>query len=142
MEGFYIVHILEKQEYIGNTVNFKTYRKSYKLKKQIKNNPSEWQIFEGTQEAIIDKEVFDVVQKIRDSRRRRTPMGEMPILSGMVYCADCGAKLYQVRSKGWKHDKKHMVCATYRKKGKQICTSHQIRNVVIEELLLDDLQLC
>ena len=69
-------------------------------------------------------------------------MGEMPILSGMVYCADCGAKLYQVRSKGWKHDKKHMVCATYRKKGKHICTSHQIRNVVIEELLLDDLQLC
>ncbi|MFR1726348.1 DUF4368 domain-containing protein [[Clostridium] hylemonae] len=135
-----VVHILERQEYIGNTVNFKTYKKYYKLKKKMKNDPSNWQIFEGTHDAIIEKEVFDTVQKIQNARRRRTPMGEMPILSGMVYCADCGAKLYQVRSKGWEHDKEHMVCATYRKKGKHICTSHEIRNVVIEKLLLDDLQ--
>ena len=88
-----VVHILERQEYLGRTVNFKTYRKSYKLKKQMKNDPSEWQVFENTHEAIIDKETFDIVQRIRDGRRRVTPMGEMPILSGMVYCADCGQKL-------------------------------------------------
>lgn len=66
-------------------------------------------------------------------------MGEMPILSGMLFCADCGAKLYQVRHRGWTHDKEHFVCATYRKiKGG--CSSHQIRNVVVEELLLDGIR--
>lgn len=137
--GSTIVHMLSRQEYLGHTVNFKTYRKSYKNKKQLKNDPSEWQIFENTHEAIIEKPVFEVVQKIRDGRRRITPMGEMPILSGMLFCADCGAKLYQVRHRGWEHDKEHFVCATYRKiKGG--CSSHQIRNVVVEELLLDGIR--
>ena len=66
----------------------------------------------------------------RDGRRRFTPMGEMPTLSGMVYCADCGSKMYQVRARGWEHEKEHLVCSTYRKRGKSNCTSHQIRNVV------------
>ncbi|SCP98360.1 recombinase family protein [Anaerobium acetethylicum] len=137
--GSTIVHMLSRQEYLGHTVNFKTYRKSYKNKKQLKNDPSEWMIFENTHEAIIEKPVFEVVQKIRDGRRRLTPMGEMPILSGMLFCADCGAKLYQVRHRGWEHDKEHFVCATYRKiKGG--CSSHQIRNVVVEELLLDGIR--
>ena len=60
----------------------------------------------------------------------------MPLLSGMVYCADCGFKLYQVRSKNWNHDKEYMMCATYRKRGKHNCTSHQIRNIDIEKALL------
>lgn len=135
-----VVHILERQEYLGHTVNFKTYRKSYKQKKQMKNAPSQWQIFENTHEAIIEKETFDIVQRIRDGRRRLTFMGEMPILSGMIYCADCGCKMYQVRARGWEHDKEHMVCSTYRKRGKNNCVSHQIRNVVVEQLLLQDLQ--
>ena len=66
-------------------------------------------------------------------------MGDMPILSGMLFCADCNAKLYQVRHRGWEREKDHFVCATYRKiKGG--CTSHQIRNVVVEELLLDSIR--
>lgn len=60
-----VVHILERQEYLGNTVNFKTYRKSYKQKKTLRKDPSEWQIFEGTHEAIIDKETFAIVQRIQ-----------------------------------------------------------------------------
>jgi site-specific DNA recombinase len=137
--GSTIVHMLSRQEYLGHTVNFKTYRKSYKQKKQMKNDPSEWVIFENTHEAIIEEPVFEVVQKIRDGRRRLTPMGEMPILSGMLFCADCGNKLYQVRHRGWEHDKEHFVCATYRKiKGG--CSSHQIKNVVVEELLLDGIR--
>ena len=135
-----VVRILERQEYIGNTVNFKTYRKSYKQKKTLRKDPSEWQVFEGTHEAIIDKETFAIVQRIRDGRRRLTPMGEMPILSSMVFCADCGSKMYQVRMRGWEHDKEYFVCANYRKKTKAACTSHQIRNVVIEQLLLEDLR--
>ncbi len=134
-----ISHMLTRQEYIGSTVNFKTYRKSYKQKKLLKNDPDNWQIFEGTHEAIIDSETFAIVQRLREGRRRVTPMGEMPILSGMLFCADCGAKLYQVRHRGWTHDKEHFVCATYRKV-KGGCSSHQIRNVVVEELLLDGIR--
>jgi site-specific DNA recombinase len=137
--GSTIVHMLSRQEYLGHTVNFKTYRKSYKQKKQMKNDPSEWMIFKNTHEAIIEESVFEVVQRIRDGRRRLTPMGEMPLLSGMMFCADCGNKLYQVRGRGWEHEKEYFVCATYRKiKGG--CSSHQIRNVVVEELLLDGIR--
>ena len=134
-----VARLLTRIEYLGHTANFKTYRKSYKNKKQMHNDRSEWQIFENTHEAIIDQEIFDIVQKIRDGRRRLTPMGEMPILSGMLYCADCGNKLYQVRGRGWEHSKEYFVCATYRKQ-KGGCSSHQIRNVVIEQLLLDDIR--
>jgi len=137
--GSTIVHMLSRQEYLGHTVNFKTYRKSYKQKKQMKNDPSEWMIFKNTHEAIIEESVFEVVQRIRDGRRRLTLMGEMPLLSGMMFCADCGNKLYQVRGRGWEHEKEYFVCATYRKiKGG--CSSHQIRNVVVEELLLDGIR--
>ncbi len=133
-----IADILEKKEYLGHTVNFKTTRKSYKSKKKINNDPSEWVIFENTHEAIIDQETFEIVQNIRNGRRRLTPMGEMPILSGMLFCADCGAKLYQVRARGWTHEQEYFVCTTYRKqKGK--CTSHSIRNVQVEQILLTEI---
>lgn len=135
-----IVDILKKMEYLGHTVNFKTYKKSFKSKKTIDNDPSEWAVFENTHEAIIDQETYDIVQRIRDGRRRLTPMGEMPTLSGMLFCADCGAKLYQVRARGWTHEQEYFVCARYRKiKGG--CTSHQIRNVQVEEILLRQLRI-
>ena len=134
-----IADLLTKPEYLGHTVNFRTHKKSYKSKKTVWNDPSEWVIFENTHEAIIDQDTFDIVQRIRNGRRRLTPMGEMPILSGMLFCADCGAKLYQVRARGWTHEQEHFVCATYRKiKGG--CSSHQIRNVQVEEILLRELR--
>ena len=133
-----VSRLLARQEYIGHTVNFRTYRKSYKNKKQLKNDPSEWQIFENTHEAIIDRETFDIVQRIRDGRRRVTPMGEMPVLSGMVFCADCGKKLYQVRGRVYPK-KEFMVCSTYRKM-KGGCSSHQILNSDIETLVLDGIR--
>jgi len=134
-----VADILAKMEYLGHTVNFKTYKKSYKSKVKVWNNPEDWEIFEDTHEAIIEEATWDIVQKIREGKRRPSRMGEMGILSGMMFCADCGAKLYQVRANGWTHDKEYFVCATYRKK-KGLCSSHQIRNVVIEELVLDDLR--
>lgn len=130
--------ILQKPEYLGHTVNFKTYKKSYKSKKKMWNDPSEWQIFENTHEAIIDEETFRIVQRIRDGRRKVTRMGEMPILSGMLFCADCGKKLYQVRCTTMKQ-KEYMVCSTYRKV-KGGCSSHQIQNETIEALLLDGIR--
>ncbi len=134
-----VADILARVEYLGHTVNFKTRKKSYKSKETIWNNPEDWMIFENTHEAIIDEQVWETVQKIREGKRRPSRMGEMGVFSGMMFCADCGAKLYQVRANGWTHDKEYFVCATYRKK-KGLCSSHQIRNVVIEELVLDDLQ--
>ena len=79
------------------------------------------------------------MQRIRDGRRRVTPMGEMPALSGMVFCADCGAKMYQVRGRNLPQSE-YMVCATYRKKGKNVCPSHQIRNSEIEKHLLSGIR--
>jgi len=95
-------------------------------------------IFENTNEAIIDQEPFDVVQRIRDGRRRWTPMGEMPILSGMLFCADCGSKLYQVRHRGWTHEQEIFVCTKYRKH--RGCTPHQIHNVQVEGILIRELR--
>lgn len=131
-----VADILDRQEYLKYTVNFKTGKKSYKLKNTIKNDPSEWQVFKDTHETIISEDTFQTVKRIRDGRCRPTPLGEMPVLSGMVFCADCGSKLYQVKGKGWSHDKEYTVCANYRKRGKDTCTSHQIRNVDIESVLL------
>lgn len=133
-----VADILQKPEYLGHTVNFKTYKKSYKSKKKMRNDPSEWQVFENTHEAIIDGETFRIVQRIRDGRRKVTRMGEMPILSGMLFCADCGKKLYQVRCTTMKQ-KEYMVCSTYRKV-KGGCSSHQIQNETIEALLLDGIR--
>ena len=131
--------ILTREEYLGKTVNFKTYTKSYKNKKEYANDKSNWKIFDNTHEAIIDNETFNIVQRIRNGKRRRNPLGEMPLLSGMVFCDTCKAKMYQVRGKGWTHDKEHLVCATYRKV-KGGCSSHQIRNVILEKIILDEIR--
>ncbi len=131
--------ILSRMEYLGCTVNFKTCRKSYKDKRKLARDPSEWRIFENTHEAIIDRETFDIVQRIREGRRRLTPMGEPNMLSGMLFCEDCGKKLYQVRTRSLKPERDHYVCASYRKK-RRGCTAHSIRNIVVEEILLKEIQ--
>ena len=134
-----VSNILDREEYLGKVINFRTKRKSYKTKKSVDNPRSEWAIFDNVHEAIIDEETFDIVKRIRKTRRVRNSLGEMSALSGMLYCADCGAKLYQVRGKGWSHDKEYFVCASYRKqKGK--CTSHQIKNIQVEEILLREIR--
>lgn len=134
-----VSHMLSRREYLGHTVNFKTSRISYKQKGHVDNDPSEWQVFENTHEAIIDQETFDIVQRIREGRRRLTPLGEPALLSGMVFCADCGAKLYQVRTKAAPTNG-YMVCSTYRKIGKGACTSHNVKNADIEALILDGIR--
>lgn len=79
-----VAKILSRMEYLGCTVNFKTCRKSYKDRRKLARDPSEWLIFENTHEAIIDRDTFDIVQRIREGRRRLTPMGEPNMLSGML----------------------------------------------------------
>ena len=93
-----VVRILERMEYVGHTVNFKTRKKSYKNKKQVKNPKSEWQIFENTHPAIISQHDFDLVQELRKNKRRIQKCEEVNPFSGIVYCADCGKKMYLCRS--------------------------------------------
>lgn len=134
-----VARILENVEYTGCTVNFKTYKKSYKSKKRIEAPKEDRLVFENTQEAIIDRQTYDTVQKIRQCKRRPTPMGEMNALSGMLYCADCGKRMYLCRCTTMKQAE-YFNCSTYRKKKKNLCTSHQITVKAVETLLLDDLR--
>lgn len=138
-QGRSIANILERQEYLGHTINFKTRKQSYKTNKKIWNDPEDWAVFKNTHEAIIDEESWKVVQKIREGKRRPAKLGPMSVLSGMMFCADCGAKLYQVRGKRIPKHLEYFVCATYRKQ-KRMCTSHRIRNQVVEQLLLEYLK--
>ena len=134
-----IAKILENMSYTGCTANFKSYKKSYKSKKRIDLPKEDWVIFENTQEAIIDKQTFETVQKIRRAKRRPTDMGEMNALSGLVYCADCGKKMYLCRCTTMKQ-KEYFNCSTYRKKKKKYCPSHQITVEALELLIQDDLK--
>lgn len=134
-----VVNILERMDYLGHTVNFKTHRKSYKQKKKIENDKSEWKIFENTHEPIIDQSTFDIVQKIRANRRRPTKMGEMPMFSGILYCADCGKKLSFHRRANDPDTKHNFVCSNYRSDTHK-CSMHYIRNVVVEQLVLENLR--
>ncbi len=134
-----VKHILDNMSYLGHTVNFRTRKKSYKCKKKVQNPKSEWVIFENTQEPIISQETFDIVQRIREGRRKPTPMGEMNVFSGMIYCADCKQKMYLCRCTTMKQ-KEYFNCSTYRKKKKGLCSSHQITVETIEEIVLSYLQ--
>lgn len=133
-----VVRILEQDTYLGRTTNFKTTKLSYKSKKRIDNTPDKWAIFESTHEAIIDKDTWEIVQKAREQRRRPTKMGEMGMFSGLVYCADCGARLHLSRTVSWTHERECYTCSSYRTR-KQ-CSAHYIRAVVLEQLVLQNLQ--
>ena len=134
-----IAGILENMEYLGHTVNFKSFKKSYKSRRRIDTPKEDWVIFENTQEPIIDQETFDIVQKIRESRRRPTEMGEMSVLSGMLYCADCGQKMYLCRCTTMKQAE-YFNCSSYRKQKKKTCSSHQITVHAVTNMIRDDLK--
>ena len=134
-----VVNILEQKDYLGNTYNFKTTKKSYKSKKVIRNPEEKQAVFENTHVALIDQETWDLVQKVRQSRRRPTKMGDMGMFSGMVYCADCGNKLHLCRTKSWDRSLDNYVCGTYKRKRGE-CSAHYIRSTVLETLVLDNLR--
>ena len=133
--------ILEKQEYLGHMVNFKTRKQSYKSKKKIENPPEAWKIFENTHEAIIDADTFERVQELRKNKRRPARTGKSNMFSGIVRCADCKEKLYYCTSKNFETRQDHFVCSTSRKKGTDVCDTHFIRAVVLEEGVLQHMRL-
>ena len=133
-----IVNILDKREYLGHTVNFKT-RKHFKDKKSHYVPEDEWTIFEDTHEAIIDQETFDLAQKVR-SKVRRYPdgWGEVAPLTGLMYCADCGGKMYVHRTNNGKRISQY-TCSQYTKVpcGTLCKTQHRINENVVLELISD-----
>ena len=133
-----IAHILERYEYCGHTVNFRTKMKSYKVHKIVYNPQEEWQIFENTQEPIITQQTFDLVQELRKHKRRPQRSEVVNPFAGMVYCADCGEKMYLSRRKNERPEQEHMRCSTYAKEQDK-CTVHYIRTCVLNEIVLAEL---
>ena len=139
--GSTVSAILERMEYCGHTVNFKTHRQSYKIKKTIENPPEQWKIFRNTHEAIVDEETFERVQELRRNKRRPAKTGKTNLFSGVAYCADCGEKMYYCTTLNFEERQDHFVCSTSRKKGKDVCGTHFIRAVVLEKGVLRFLQI-
>ncbi|HRV51121.1 MAG TPA: recombinase family protein [Saccharofermentans sp.] len=136
-----VVSILKKREYLGHTVNFKT-QKHFKDKKSHYVSEDEWVIFENTQEAIIDQETYDNVQRIRANVRRYPDgWGETHPLTGLMYCADCGAKMYVHRIYNGKRMPQY-TCSAYTKTpvGTRCSTQHRISEEVVMELIADMLR--
>lgn len=129
-----IVNILERKEYIVATVNFKTYTNSIWDKKQRENPEENRVIFYNTHPAIIEQEVFDKVQEIRQQRHRRTATGKSSPFSGLVFCADCKQKLYYSTTKYFEKRQDFFTCSTHRA-NKDKCSGHYIRAVVLEDLV-------
>ena len=136
-----ICNILEKREYLGHTINFKT-RKHFKDKKSHYVPEDEWTIFENTHEAIIDQQTFDLVQKIRGNVRRYPDgWGEAAPLTGLLYCADCGGKMYVHRTNNGKRISQY-TCSQYSKVpvGKLCKTQHRINEDVVLSLVSEMLK--
>ena len=134
-----IVGILERQEYTGCTCNFKTYSKSYKLKKRIPNEAENMFIVPDTQEAIVSQAQWDRVQELRKNKRRPVKAERQGLFAGLVYCADCGSKLHFATCKGFEGKQDHYRCSKY-KSGRGECSAHYIREDVLRELVLERIQ--
>ena len=136
-----IVNILKKREYLGHTINFKT-RKHFKDKKSHYVSEDEWTIFENTHEAIIDQQTFDLAQKIRSNvRRYPNGWGEAAPLTGLLYCADCGGKMYVHRTNNGKRISQY-TCSNYTKVpcGTLCPTQHRINESAVLTLVSDTLR--
>ena len=131
--------MLSNRFYVGDTVNFKTYSKSNKLKKRINNSPENILIFENTHEAIVDRKVFDLVQKHFEGRKRPDIKGEIDKYSGYLYCGDCGKRLYLHRSKSFPVEKNFYQCGGYQC-GTVKCTVHNIKEQVLDTIVLAQLK--
>lgn len=131
-----ISSILSRQEYCGDTVNFKTQRKSCMSKQIIYNNPEDYKIFYNTHTAIISREDFKKVQEIRSKRKRISPI-QKPVLFDEIYCADCGHRMYIMRLRD-KSKPDAYSCSKYRKNS-LVCSSHYIREGYLIEYILNEL---
>ena len=131
--------MLSNQEYAGDTVNFKTYSKSNKLKKRLKNNPENILIFKDTHEAIIDRKTFEMVQRHFAGRKRPDKQGEMDKYAGFLFCGECGKRLYLHRGKTVKPENNNFQCGGFQSRTTE-CTAHYIRESVLDTIVLHNLR--
>ena len=110
-------------------------------------NPKEdWLIFENTHEAIVDAETWELAQKLRKTPRRHDTLGEANPLTGLVFCADCGAKMYNHRSRGTEskpYPYDAFECSTYKLAGQKrsaACCGHHISTKALRELILETIR--
>ncbi|MCM1329523.1 MAG: recombinase family protein [Ruminococcus sp.] len=128
--------LLKHREYIGDVINCKTYRKSYKNHKTYKNPEENQLVFEGVNEPIISVDVWNKAQDLIEKGRRIPYEKEPDLFQGYLVCADCGSKLYARSVKG---KKDHYMCSGYAKKHK-VCSTHRIRSENLYELVLTNLR--
>ena len=135
-----VAGILEDETYLGHTINLKSTTLSFKNKKRIERPESEQLRFENTHEALISRQTWEIVQDIRKHKRRRANMAEQNIFSGLVYCLDCGGTMVLHRAHTMDAVKNNFMCSTYKKKGKEVCSGHYIREQELSAILLDDIR--
>ena len=123
-------HILERKEYLGHTVNFKTEKVSYKVKTSVLT-PEKEQVFENTHEPIIDLPTWERVQELRQQRKRPNRYDEVGLFSGLVFCADCGSVMYQQRYDNDRRKQDCYICGSYKKRTAD-CTAHFIRTDLLK----------
>jgi len=135
--------ILSRVEYLGHTVNFKSVSKSFKSKKRYATGSDEQMVFENTHPAIVDTETWELANRFRKAAKRCVSRvdGEMHPLTGLMFCAQCGAKMYHERSnptaKGQKND---YTCANYRRHSTEKCTPHRITQKSVMQIILETLR--
>ena len=134
-----IANLLENEIYLGNTVNMKHSSRSYKDKRRVEHPREECLVFENTHPALITREVWDMVQRVRKNKHRLTKMEEQNKYSGLVFCADCGSNMVLHRAHTMSASYNHFTCRTYKKDG-EACTGHYIRECVLDEIVLEDLR--
>ena len=135
-----VAEILKKKEYLGHTVNFKTYQESFRNKKKRENPEEKQMVFPDTHEAIIEPDIWERVQELRKNKRRPTKTGKVNMFSGIAHCADCGSKMYYCTSKAFEKRQDFFVCSSSRKVVDACPDSHYIRAVVLEEMVLMHIQ--
>lgn len=154
--GVSVVRMLEKPEYMGDTVNFRTKKLSYKDKVAVKNDSDEIVVFTDTHEAIIDRKTWYMVQELRKTKRRINTEGESNPFVGKIFCADCGGKMHY-RNEGKRAGRKWRGlpdgsvrttpacynCGNYNNSHDQsgkVCCSHNIQAKVIDQFVLETIQ--
>ena len=134
-----ISQILSNRVYAGDQVSMKFSKPSVKSKRGIAVPPEKQSVFEDRHPAIIDRETFEIVQRVRETKRRPKKMGELDKFSGLTFCSDCGTRLVNQRTKSIAKNQESFNCGLYRK-GTHECTPHYIRTVVLEQVVLNDLR--
>lgn len=134
-----VAGILDRQEYIGDTVNFQSTARSYKDKTRVNLPKEDRKVFKNTHEPIIDEHTWNIVKQLRGNRKKYAKSGKKSIFSGLLFCYDCGKKLYFKSPVSDKKAKEHYRCSSY-KSSRASCTSHYITDEALQNIVLENIQ--